>query len=126
MDDGRNHHVRFDGVVTGGNLLSLLGMVGAVISSVFYVAVTVGHEEERITAEITLREKSIESLQQQLIAVRADEADRFAGIGRRIDESVDAERAVIAQINASLSQINTRLDTAIMSAHPHPLDSDGR
>lgn len=126
MDDGRNHHVRFDGVVTAGNLLSLLGMVGAVISSVFYVAVTVGHEEERITAEITLREKSIESLQQQLIAVRADEADRFAGIGRRIDESVDAERAVIAQINTSLSQINTRLDTAIMSAHPHPLDSDGR
>lgn len=126
MDDGRKHQFRFDGVVTAGNLLSLLGMVGAVISSVFYVAVSVGHEEERITAEIMLREKSIENLQQQLIAVRADEADRFAGIGRRIDESVDAERAVIAQINAALSQINTRLDAAIMSVHPHPLDSDTR
>jgi hypothetical protein len=126
MDDGRKHQFRFDSVVTAGNLLSLLGMVGAVISSVFYVAVSVGHEEERITAEIMLREKSIENLQQQLIAVRADEADRFAGIGRRIDESVDAERAVIAQINAALSQINTRLDAAIMSVHPHPLDSDTR
>ncbi|MCA7118166.1 MAG: hypothetical protein LGL72_01845 [Acidibrevibacterium sp.] len=126
MEDGKNHHVRFDGVVTAGNLLSLLGMVGAVISSVFYVAVTVGHEEERITAEITLREKSIESLQQQLIAARADEAERFAGIGRRIDESVDAERAVIAQINAALSQINTRLDTAILTAHPRPLDGATR
>ena len=126
MEDGKNHHVRFDGVVTAGNLLSLLGMVGAVISSVFYVAVTVGHEEERITAEITLREKSIESLQQQLIAARADEAERFAGIGRRSDESVDAERAVIAQINAALSQINTRLDTAILTAHPRPLDGATR
>jgi hypothetical protein len=117
MEEGRSHHVRFDGVVTAGNLLSLVGMIGAVISSVFYVALAVGHEDERISAETTLREKSIENLQQQLLAERADEADRFAGIGRRIDESVDAERAVIAQINAALSQINARLDGAIMSGH---------
>jgi small-conductance mechanosensitive channel len=116
MEDGKNHHVRFDGVVTAGNLLSLLGMVGAVISSVFYVAVTVGHEEERITAETTLREKSIEALQQQLISLRAEESERFVLIGRRIDESVEAERAIIAQINAALNQINARLDAAIMGA----------
>ena len=123
MIDDNKHHVRFDGVVTAGNLLSLLGLISAVLSSVFYVAIAVGREDERITAEITLREKSIEGLQQQLLAARAEEAERIASIGRRIDESVDSERAIIAQINAALSQIDARLDAAIMNSHPRPLDN---
>jgi len=126
MEERARGNVRFDGVITAGNLLSLIGMVGAVLTSVFYVAIEIGHEEEQITAEARIRDKSIENLQQQMVAERSDEAERFAAIGRRIDESVDAERAVIAQINAALSQINTRLDAAIMSVHPHPLDSDTR
>lgn len=120
MEEPARGNVRFDGVITAGNLLSLLGMIGAVLTSVFYVAIEIGHEEEQITAEARIRDKSIENLQQQLVSERGDEAERFASIGRRIDESVDAERAVIAQINALLSQINTRLDTAIMGARMHP------
>lgn len=119
MEERARGNVRFDGVITAGNLLSLIGMVGAVLTSVFYVAIEIGHEEEQITAEARIRDKSIENLQQQMVAERSDEAERFAAIGRRIDESVDAERAVIAQINASLGQINTRLDTAIMGARMH-------
>jgi|BEDMetMinimDraft_2_1075160.scaffolds.fasta_scaffold00285_6 hypothetical protein len=115
------HAVRFDGVVTAGNLLTLIGMLGGVLASVAYVAVAVGHDEERITAETALREKSIEALQQQLITLRAEESERFVLIGRRIDESVEAERAIIAQIDAALNQINARLDAAIMSARvPDP------
>jgi hypothetical protein len=110
------HAVRFDGVVTAGNLLTLIGMLGGVLASVAYVAAAVGHDEERITAETTLREKSIEALQQQLLSLRAEESERFVLIGRRIDESVEAERAIIAQINAALNQINARLDAAIMGA----------
>lgn len=116
----KKYALRFDGVITAGNLISLLGMLGAVVSGGFYLALSLGHQDERLTAETTMRERSIQNLQAQILAERTEEGDRLLNISHRIDDSVDAERAVIAQINAALGQISSRLDAAILGVRERP------
>ncbi len=113
--------LRFDGVITAGNLISLVGMISAVLSGIFYVAIALSQLDERLSAEAITRQKGLENLQMEFVASRSDQAERLTTLSRRIDDSVDAERAVIAQINASLAQISSRLDAAILGLRARPL-----
>ncbi len=109
----RDPKLRFDRTISAGHILTLISMLVGLVVAVGSSAMLIGSEDARLHGEEMARERAIQGLQHELDEERLFQRERMAAIDHRLDQDIEAERAQIAQVGQTLTQISARLDQAL-------------